>query len=377
MMPPLTRAADHSKLWFAIAAAIVGRRPVERSAARRAGWSSLAVTSLFTNQVAKRVWRSADDRLRIRATARRRTRRRPTSNSLPSGHSASAAAFAVGVGLENPPLGLRAGVAGRAWSGLSRVATGRTIPVTCRRLRYRRGDRRAGCAGGAADRGEPGFRQPIRCGWTPEPRPDGAGVVLVVNPCIRQRTGARVIDEVARALAAGPRSSSWAMPTTSKETLRYGGRPGRGACRRRRRRDGVMCGRGGGRSGCPAGGLSRLARSTTSPRTSAATRVGKTVEAIRDGQCRLRRPRLPQRRPLGDQHREHRRISGVRPDPREARAPDQQAAGGPLRDAAHAAPRRAGAHRLRQQDAADLAVLSRQFDVSAIGVRAVAADPDG
>ena len=36
----------------------------------------------------------------------RRGRRTPTSNSLPSGHSASAAAFAVGVGLESPPLGL-------------------------------------------------------------------------------------------------------------------------------------------------------------------------------------------------------------------------------------------------------------------------------
>ena len=33
-----------------------------------------------------------------------------------------------------------------------------------------------------------------------------------------------------------------------------------------------------------------------------------------------------------------------------------------------------GAHQVRQQDAADVAVLPRQFDVSAIGIRAVTAD---
>ena len=51
----------------------------------------------------------------------------PTSNSLPSGHSASAAAFAVGVGLESPPVGLGlALLAGLV--GLSRVATGAHYP---------------------------------------------------------------------------------------------------------------------------------------------------------------------------------------------------------------------------------------------------------
>src|SRR5262245_47382096 len=104
-MPRLSRAADHSKLWLAIAAPIiaVGGPSAQRGAAR--GGRSLAVTSLFTNQVAKRVWRRArPDRLVVPLA--RRGRRTPTSNSLPSGHSASAAAFAVGVGLESPPLGL-------------------------------------------------------------------------------------------------------------------------------------------------------------------------------------------------------------------------------------------------------------------------------
>ena len=45
------------------------------------------------------------------------------------------------------------------------------------------------------------------------------------------------------------------------------------------------------------------------------------------GQCRLRRPGVPQRGAHGDQHREHRRIPDVRADAREAGAQDRQAAG--------------------------------------------------
>ena len=56
-MPRLTRAADHSKLWFAIAAALAAtrHRASRRGAAR--GVMTLGVTSLFTNQVAKQVWK--------------------------------------------------------------------------------------------------------------------------------------------------------------------------------------------------------------------------------------------------------------------------------------------------------------------------------
>src|SRR5262245_34277312 len=104
-MPRLTRAADHSMLWFALAAAIgASGGPSARRGATR-GVLSLAVTSLVTNLVAKRVWRRPrPDSLLVPLP--RRGRRLPTSNSLPSGHSASAAAFAVGVGLESPALGL-------------------------------------------------------------------------------------------------------------------------------------------------------------------------------------------------------------------------------------------------------------------------------
>lgn len=126
VMPKLTSAADHSKLWLTLGAVlgVLGGPAVRRGSAR--GVVSLAVTSLLTNQVAKRVWRRPRPDHRLVPQVRR-SRRMPTSHSLPSGHSASAAAFAVGVGLESPPVGLGlALLAGLV--GLSRVATGAHYP---------------------------------------------------------------------------------------------------------------------------------------------------------------------------------------------------------------------------------------------------------
>jgi undecaprenyl-diphosphatase len=198
VMPRLTQAADHSKLWFAIAAGLAafGTPSMRRGATR--GVVSLGVTSLLTNQVAKRVWKRPRPN-RLLVPLARQSRRTPTSNSLPSGHSASAAAFAVGVGLESPPIGLGlALLAGLV--GMSRIATGAHYP----------GDVLAGFGIGAgvavlSSRIVPPV-VPTRLP-TADPlmvdapeRPDGAGVVLVVNPASGGGTGADVIEQVREAL---------------------------------------------------------------------------------------------------------------------------------------------------------------------------------
>jgi membrane-associated phospholipid phosphatase len=142
-MSATSDAANHSVVWFAIAGALAitgGRRG--RSAARD-GVAAIAMASATVNLGLKRVavrTRPLRDEV---AFAQDRWVRMPSSNSFPSGHTASAFAFATAVGQRIPSLWLP--LRGLALLvGYSRIHTGVHYP----------GDVVAGAIVGSA------------CGWT-------------------------------------------------------------------------------------------------------------------------------------------------------------------------------------------------------------------
>lgn len=100
----LSTAANHSVLWMGLGAGLAATGARGRRAAVR-GLGTLAVASAAANLLGKGLFggdRPAADVLPLV----RRLRRYPTTPSFPSGHSASAAAFATGVALEWPAAGL-------------------------------------------------------------------------------------------------------------------------------------------------------------------------------------------------------------------------------------------------------------------------------
>lgn len=196
-MPPLTRAADKSVLWIGVAGllALTGRPRARRGAAR--GLVSIAITSLIANQVSKRLHRRPRPSI-AQVPAQRLAHRIPTSTSFPSGHSASAMAFAAGVAAEWPALSvpLRA-LAGLV--GFSRVATGAHYPS----------DVAAGFALGETvawltTRLVPAARiDPIQDDLTVragDPHPDGEGITLVINPRSGSGRAGKILPDVRRAL---------------------------------------------------------------------------------------------------------------------------------------------------------------------------------
>jgi membrane-associated phospholipid phosphatase len=124
----VSRSADHSKLWMATAAllATTGGERGRRAAVN--GVASIALTSTVVNAVLKPIGaRRRPDRMTYNVPVARQVTM-PKSTSFPSGHAASAFAFAAGVATADP----RAGIPLHAVAALvaySRVHTGVHYPA--------------------------------------------------------------------------------------------------------------------------------------------------------------------------------------------------------------------------------------------------------
>ncbi len=96
----LSKSADKSKLWWCVALVLAAKKgPTRRGALR--GIVAIAGASATANLIGKPLFprrRPAAEEVPVH----RRLVRRPTSSSFPSGHSASAAAFATAVAMESP-----------------------------------------------------------------------------------------------------------------------------------------------------------------------------------------------------------------------------------------------------------------------------------
>ena len=123
----LSNAANNSRLWLAIAAglAVTGGQAGRRAAVR--GTLAIGVTSALVNLDVKSLWsRRRPDRASA-GVPEQRDVRMPASPSFPSGHAASAFAFASAIGRDQPWLGFALRVLATA-VGYSRVHTGVHYP---------------------------------------------------------------------------------------------------------------------------------------------------------------------------------------------------------------------------------------------------------
>lgn len=200
-LPTLSRAANHGRLWVVVAAllAATGGRFGRRAAVR--GLLALSATSATVNLPVKLAARRERPEIHVVPHARRLARL-PTSTSFPSGHAASAAAFATGAAAELPavrtPLRLLA-----AAVAASRVYTGVHYP----------GDVLAGAAIGV------GMAVGSRRLWPLTPRPGqeesppgaplpaaplprGDGLVVVANASAGPALSSDPVTELRRRLPA-------------------------------------------------------------------------------------------------------------------------------------------------------------------------------
>jgi undecaprenyl-diphosphatase len=124
----VSRAADHSKLWTATAAALalVGGDQGRKAAVD--GMVSIALTSTVVNVVLKSLGRRRRPDRAAYAVPLARQVAMPVTTSFPSGHAASAFAFATGVTRELPTVGIPIHGAA-AVVAYSRVHTGVHYPL--------------------------------------------------------------------------------------------------------------------------------------------------------------------------------------------------------------------------------------------------------
>jgi len=123
LLVPITRAASYSRLWLAIAAGLATCGGRDGRAAATRGVLAIAIASAVANGPAK-----------LLASRRRPSQSSlppliavPRSTSFPSGHSASAFAFATGAGRELPAAAPALGLLAFAVA-YSRVHTGVHYP---------------------------------------------------------------------------------------------------------------------------------------------------------------------------------------------------------------------------------------------------------
>jgi undecaprenyl-diphosphatase len=193
----LGRTADHSKLWFAVAALLVLRKGATRRAGLR-GLAAIGGASMSASLIGKRLFPRRRPAAELLPVPRRMTRR-PTSSSFPSGHSASAFAFASAVAMEHRGIGAAVFPLAAA-VGYSRVHTGVHWPS----------DVAAGAAFGVGAAYATRHWWPHGAGLPEQREPavdapelgEGEGLAVVVNP----NSGSESVDPTDEILAMWPRA---------------------------------------------------------------------------------------------------------------------------------------------------------------------------